>query len=116
MKKSKTSLKKSKKQRATGTKYTPVLVIWSDSVQPHSDWLRLKEFNEFDIAECHSLGVIIKSTEKFIILAQNMAVIGDKDNQFSGAITIPKCSITGIIKWEPTQKSYKLRYSATTVL
>ena len=116
MKKSKTSLKKSKKRQATGTKYTPVLVIWSDSVQPHSDWLRLKEFNEFDIAECHSFGVIIKSTEKFIILAQNMAVIGDKDNQFSGTITIPRCSIRRTVYWEHMRKNFKLKSSATTAL
>ena len=76
-----------------------VLVEWTDSRQPESQWRRLSEMEQGkgSFCKCVSVGFLLRDNKDVKILAPNMADIDDPDNlQTSGTIVIPSRSVTAI--------------------
>ena len=74
-----------------------VIVEWLDSVTSTHNWVLEKdlEFEDTEPVKIITCGIIVKNTEKYIVVAQNY---GYSPNQFCNTITIPKGCITKIDK------------------
>lgn len=74
------------------TNFRKVYVEWVDSARSY-DWERLDEF-EGEPVECESIGWLIKETDKYVIIAQNL---GYEPVQVCNTMTIPKCAVTKMV-------------------
>lgn len=72
-----------------------VIVEWLDSVTSTHNWVLEKdlEFEDIEPVKIITCGIIVKNTEKYIVVAQNY---GCNPSQFNNTMTIPKGCITNI--------------------
>lgn len=69
-----------------------VIVDWEDTTSHHS-WEKEKDA-DFTISMCHSIGWRLKSSSRYILLAQQM----DETGYFTDRVKIPKGCIESIRK------------------
>ncbi len=96
-------MRKRKTRKATPATARLVLVEWTDSRQPESQWRRLAEMDRGNgsFCKCVSVGFLLRDNKDVKILAPNMADIDDPDNlQAAGTIVIPSRSVTAIRRLE----------------
>ena len=67
------------------------LVEWADSRQPTGQWSRIGEL-QWECCRCYSVGFVIQDDGDVIVLAANVADIG-QDEQVTGVIVIPRVSV-----------------------
>lgn len=76
-----------------------VLVEWIDSVGTAGVdvWTDVSEVKDFNICKCLSIGWLFKETDEYIVIVPHIGQEKDdsmEDNQVSGAMLIPQCSIS----------------------
>ncbi|MDB9999443.1 hypothetical protein OAE16_03285 [Porticoccaceae bacterium] len=73
----------------------PILVEWTDSAQPISAWIFLKNKPRLEIIQCVSVGWSVGETDEVLMLAPNLGDIeSGGSGQASGFIRIPKSAVT----------------------
>jgi len=82
-----------------------VLLEWEDSAQPKPEWVFMSDIDDPDIVKCMSVGWLIKDGKDVKALAPNYGNYDDPngEQQASGIICIPTCSITRTVKLKETK-------------
>lgn len=76
-----------------------VLVEWEDSAQPVPGWSFLRDFQDWRVVQCVSVGWLIQDGDSVKALAPNMGDVDSEDTiQAAGIIRIPARCITRIVR------------------
>lgn len=102
-------LKRPDSDTAEVVRYQAVAVTWADSVAfgaGGSPWAPLDDVLERagDPAalECTSIGHLIHEDERSLTLALSVAVVSDDGSvDVGGALTIPRCAISSVVRLRP---------------
>lgn len=76
-------------------KHKLMLIEWLDSAQPVGSWHHLDDLPANEVINCVSVGWVVSSNKKMIMLAQNLGDYeGGGNAQASGLMRIPKSCVT----------------------
>lgn len=76
-----------------------VLIEWEDSARPVPGWIFLRDFSDFSVVKCVSVGWLIQDDQSVKTLAPNMGEIESAEQvQASGIIRIPAKAVTRIVR------------------
>jgi hypothetical protein len=76
-----------------------IKVVWVDS-RRDSDWMHKENFDP-GVSLCQSIGFQVAATKQYVSVAGSVADAGDKHEQYSDVMNIPRVCIISITRLSP---------------